>query len=113
MKPRSIKTCDGMVWKIYLFFSPDRDPGALAALDLADSYVTAHFKMLPVLCFSRHVAQTAALRQLLAVGRYKPDNMSRHVQQGSKIHMQSAIHNKLCCGLACFASVNGLFTFSI
>ena len=100
----------GLPW---LLGPPDRDPGALAALDLADSYVTAHFKMLPVLCFSRHVAQTAALRQLPAVGCYKSDNMSRHVQQGSKIHGQFAIHNIPCCRLACFASVNELFTFSI
>ena len=100
----------GLPW---LLGPPDRHPGALAALNLAHSYVTVHFVMLPVLCFSRHVAQTAALRQLPAVGCYKSDNMSRHVQQGSKIHGQFAIHNKPCCGLACFASVNELFTFSI
>ena len=50
----------GLLW---LLGPPGRHPWALAALNLAHSYVTVHFKMLPVLCFSRHVAQTAALRQ--------------------------------------------------
>ena len=96
--------------------SPARHLVTLSALNLAHSYVTVHFRMLPVLCFSRHVAQTAALRQLPAVGCYKSETWETWADmcnRASKSMCSRPFITNFVVGLLVFTSVNGLFTFSI